>query len=355
MCLWYAHLFRLIALLPWTGSYTVPLIGVILVTMTHQATARSYSNIAFIKYWGNQDDDLCIPANDSISMNLEGLQVVTTVRFDDGFESDRLTINDQEMGGDPLTRVSVHLDHIRQMAATDMRAEVVSESNFPAGAGMASSAAAFAALSAAACDALGLNPDERQLSTLARLGSGSASRSIPGGYVEWYAGNDHESSYAETIAPPDHWNLIDLVAIISKEHKATGSTGGHRLASTSLLQAARVADTPRRIKTCRQAILERDFEAFTQIVEHDTLLMHAVMMTCQPSLIYWLPETLELIEATRRYRAEGLPVCFTIDAGPNVHMITTADYQDQVKAKLADIRSVQEVLVAGVGGPTELV
>ncbi len=287
-------------------------------------------------------------------MNLDGLQTVTTVRFDQALKADQLTINDRAQSGESLERVSKHLDHFRQLAATDMRAEIISESNFPAGAGIASSAAAFAALSAAACGALGLNPDERQLSTLARLGSGSASRSIPGGFVEWYAGSDHESSYAEAIAPPDHWNLVDLVAVISKEHKETGSTGGNQLAGTSPLQVGRVADAPRRIDICRQAILARDFDALAEVVEHDTLLMHAVMMTSQPALIYWLPGTLELIEAARNWRSEGLPVCFTIDAGPNVHMITLAEYKDQIQAKLSAVDFVQEILIAGVGGPTKL-
>lgn len=318
------------------------------------ATARAYSNIAFIKYWGNRDAGLRLPANGSISMNLAGLETVTTVQFEPGLRADELSLDGQPAAGAALERVSRHLDLLRALAGVNLRARVTSRNTFPTGTGIASSASAFSALTVAAAAALGLALGERQLTTLARQGSGSASRSVPGGFVEWYAADTDAESYAESIAPPEHWDLVDLVAIVSREHKAVGSTGGHALAATSPLQSARVADTPRRLDVCRRAIFERDFAAFAEIIEQDALMMHGVMMTSAPPLVYWQPPTLALIDAVQRWRAGGLPVAFTIDAGPNVHVITTSAHAASIEARLRDVEGVLEVLSAVPGGPAHL-
>jgi diphosphomevalonate decarboxylase len=321
----------------------------------HTATARSFSNIAFIKYWGNRDDALRLPSNGSISMNLKGIETITTVRFDPSLSTDRLALDGVEQDGVPLERASRHLDVIRSMAGTALHAAVESRNNFPTGTGIASSASAFSALTIAACAALGLTPDERMLSRLARRGSGSACRSVPGGFVEWHAGRDDETSFAESIAPPEHWDLVDLVAIVSSEHKAVGSTGGHALALTSPLQGARVADTPRRLDSCRDAILKRNFARFADVIEHDTLLMHAVMMTSRPTLIYWLPATLRIIESVRQWRLGGLDAAFTIDAGPNVHVLTTGATRDEVRRRLEQVEGIERLLEAGPGGPAQVI
>jgi diphosphomevalonate decarboxylase len=197
--------------------------------------------------------------------------------------------------------------------------------------------------------------DTAELSRLARRGSGSASRSVPGGFVEWYAGSDHESSYAKSIAPADHWALNDCVAIVSETHKDTGSSEGHTLAPTSSLQAARVAGANERLDICRQTILERDFSAFARIVELDSNMMHAVMMTSQPPLIYWQPATLDIMQAVGRWREEGLDVCYTIDAGPNVHVISPTGQGDTVRGLLSKIPGVSDVIQATPGGPARLV
>ena len=166
-----------------------------------EITAIAHPNIAFIKYWGNRDEALRLPANGSISMNLAGLQTRTTVHVDVNLPTDKLTLNDQSLDGPPLERVTTFLDVIRSMANVDGYAHVSSENNFPMGAGIASSASAFAALSLAASAAYGLVLDEAALSRLARRGSGSACRSVPGGFVEWLAGDGDESSHARSIAP----------------------------------------------------------------------------------------------------------------------------------------------------------
>jgi diphosphomevalonate decarboxylase len=246
------------------------------------------------------------------------------------------------------------LDRVRALSEVDAYAVVESENNFPAGAGIASSASAFAALSLAASAAAGLALKEKQLSQLARTGSGSACRSIPAGFVEWQAGSDHQSSYAFSIAPPEHWDLVDLVVLISSRHKAIGSTQGHRLADSSPLQKTRVTDAERRLSICRKAILERDFPLFANIVEQDSSLMHAVMMTSNPALYYWEPGTLEIMQAVESWREQGHSVCFTIDAGPNVHVICPASEKGKLKEKISSYKSVKSILECTPGGGARL-
>lgn len=320
----------------------------------HTAAAIAHPNIAFIKYWGNRDHALRLPANGSISMNLAGLETRTVVTWDEG-EEDRLWLNGLLVEGAAQQRVTAFLDIVRQLAGFHLRASVRSENNFPAGAGIASSASAFAALALAATAAAGLDLDAVALSRLARRGSGSACRSVPGGFVEWLAGSGDKDSFAVSIAPPEHWPLVDVIAVISTAHKETGSTEGHALAATSPLQAARLADTPRRLEICRRAILQRDFEAFAEVVEQDSTLMHAVMMTSSPPLFYWQPTTLAVLHAVRRARQGGLAVCATVDAGPNVHLICEKESAPAVLQLLGDIPGIQQVYLAPVGEGARLV
>ena len=319
---------------------------------TYSATSIAHPNIAFIKYWGNRDASLRLPVNGSISMNLDGLFTRTTVSFQSSLRLDELIINGREVTGKGLERVSAILDFVRKSAGLRLMAGVVSENNFPVGAGVASSAAAFAALALAATRAAGLDWPEAAISRLARLGSGSASRSIPSGFVEWSMGTGDDDSFAVSIAPPEHWALADCVAVVSAGHKATGSTEGHALAPSSPLQAARVADAPRRLDICRKAILQCDFDALAAIIEHDSDIMHAVMMTSHPALFYWKPATLAVMESVREWRASGLPVAYTIDAGPNVHVICTQAAAPNVAELLKALPGVSNVLVARVGYAT---
>jgi len=317
------------------------------------STALAHPNIAFMKYWGNRDNELRLPVNGSISMNLDGLFTKTTVTFNSS-KQDSLKINNAEIKGKGLDRVSYILDIVRKMANIDDKAEVTSENNFPAGAGIASSAAAFAALALSASKAAGLNLSESELSKLARRGSGSASRSIPSGFVEWQMGTSEEDSFAFSIADVNHWNLVDCIAVVSVAHKKTGSTEGHAIADTSPLQNARVADTTRRLDICRNAILNKDFEAFANIIEHDSDMMHSVMMTSNPPLMYWQAATVEIFHQVREWRKSGLPVGYTVDAGANVHVLCLGDYAKEVEKRLRELNGVKDVLVAGVGSGAKI-
>jgi diphosphomevalonate decarboxylase len=319
----------------------------------HQGTATSIAcaNIAFIKYWGNCNPDSRIPANGSISMNLDGLFTRTTVTFDPALMADQLILNGKPSSGPALARVIAFLESVRNLAGIQVFAKVESQNNFPMGAGIASSASAFAALSLAASRAAGLALSERQLSQLARTGSGSACRSVPGGFVEWKVDACDTNSAAESLAPAGHWDLVDCVAIISTAHKPTGSTQGHALAYSSPLQIGRVNDAPRRLEICRTAIMKKDFEALAEIMELDSNIMHAVIMTSRPPILYWLPATLAVMQAVDSWRKHGLPACYTIDAGPNVHVITPAQSAEQVAQQLRQIPGVSDLLLAHPGGP----
>jgi diphosphomevalonate decarboxylase len=318
------------------------------------ASAVAHPNIAFIKYWGNRDHLLRLPANGSLSMNLGSLKTQTTVEFDRQLKTEQLRINDKDALPEQVKRVSAFLDIVRQMAGIEHFARVDSQNSFPSGSGIASSSSAFAALALAATRAVGLDLSEQALSRLARRGSGSASRSVPAGFVEWRAANTDEDSYGSSIAPADHWALEDCIAIVSEEHKAIGSSQGHKLADSSPLQAARIASAEARLATCRQAILQRDFAALAQVTELDNHLMHAVMMTSQPPLLYWQPASIAVMHEVSEWRAAGMPACYTLDAGPNVHVICGAAFADKVAAQLGQIPGVVRVLRSGPGGTVQL-
>jgi diphosphomevalonate decarboxylase len=318
---------------------------------SREATGISCANIAFIKYWGNRDDRLRLPANSSISMNLAGLTSTTRVRFSPDLSADALNLNGRPIAGPGLERAASLLDRVRSLAGLAWKADVTSENNFPTGAGIASSASGFAALAVAAACAAGLDLPESELSRLARGASGSACRSVPAGFVEWQACNEDDCSYACSIAPPEHWELMDCVAVVSQAHKATVSQDGHALAGTSPLQAARLAGAEQRVATCRDAILSRDFDALAQVMELDSNLMHAVIMTSTPQVLYWQPATLAVMQAVVDWRMHGLPVAYTIDAGPNVHAICLSSFAGEVARRLGEIPGVQSVLTAAPGGP----
>lgn len=319
------------------------------------ATSVACPNIAFVKYWGNRDASLNIPSNGSISMNLDGLTTHTTVTFNPALPADVLSLNGMPVSGQAYSRVSRFLDRVRGLSGLSLYARVESSNNFPMGAGMASSASAFAALSLAASTAAGLSLSERDLSRLARTGSGSACRSIPGGFVEWQAGEGDQGSFAFTIAPPEHWDLVDCIALISSVHKPTGSNQGHTLADTSPLQAARLVKVQQDLASCRKAILERDFEGLAALVELESNLMHAVMTTSFPPLFYWQPATLQVMQLVQEWRKSGLPACYTVDAGPNVHVLCQGDALTQVSGGLSEIPGVERVLAAHPGGPARLI
>ncbi|MBI4362732.1 MAG: diphosphomevalonate decarboxylase [Euryarchaeota archaeon] len=313
-----------------------------------KATAVACPNIALIKYWGNRDDALRLPANGSISMTLGGLRTATTVEWG-GWPRHRVTVDGRVPEGAARERVGAHLERLRRFAGLRSRARVVSRNTFPASSGLASSASGFAALTAAALWAAGKRPTRRALSTLARLGSGSASRSVFGGFVEWLPGAAHGDSYAFPLAPPEWWDLVDLSVIVSQREKAVSSERGHRLASTSELHRARVEGTRRSLAEVRGAILRRDIRLLGKWAEHDALAMHAVMLTSSPPLLYWEPETVLLWREVARWREESIPVYMTLDAGPNPHLLVPREWAERVEERVRLAVGEVEIFSSGPG------
>ncbi|MFK7804977.1 MAG: diphosphomevalonate decarboxylase [Anaerolineae bacterium] len=322
-----------------------------------KSTARAGSNIAFVKYWGNADDELRIPMNGSISMTLDAAHTITTVEFSSDFDKDILILNEEDAGEKATARASKHLDHLRGLAGTALRARIVSSNSFPTGAGIASSASGFACLTMAAAGALGLELDKPALSRIARLGSGSASRSIDGGFVEWVPGTTHEDSVAFELAPADHWDLVDIIAIVSQDEKDIGSSAGHPLAHTSPFYKARLEEvTNNTLPQVRQAIMDKDFHRFGELIEEEAISLHVASMTSRPSILYWGPGSLAIMHALRRWRKEGGPHgYYTIDAGPNIHVIAEKSSADALVAKLKEIPYVEDLIVCGPGAGAELI
>jgi diphosphomevalonate decarboxylase len=333
-----------------------------------RATAVAPANIAFVKYWGVRDAERTLPYNGSISMNLDACLTTTTVMFDPALEQDEVTLtlyggDARRAGGRPLERVVTHLDRLRALAGVAWRARVESSNNFPSDAGIASSAAAFAALTLAGATALDLGLDERQLSILTRRsGSGSACRSIPTGYVEWRIPEGaydpvvwDQESYATSLAAPDHWALADVVAVVDVEAKKIGSAENHRLAATSAYFPARLAELPARLDAVRAATAARDLAALGEAVEADAVSMHAVCMTSRPPSFYWNAGTMTVIQAVRGWRAEGLQSYFTIDAGPNVHVICAAADRIEVERRLRELPGVLFTIGNGVGAGARII
>lgn len=321
-----------------------------------KAAARARSNIALVKYWGKRDIELNLPAVGSISITLEALWSDTEIEFDDAFDSDSLIL-DGEQRRDELERVSRCLDILRERAGTEMRAHVVSSNNFPTAAGLASSASGFAALVAAADSALGLGLSDRELSIVARRGSGSAARSLFGGYVEMHAGiaTDGSDSFAEPLLDATAWPLDVLVAITARGAKAVGSGAGMtRSASSSAYYPAWVDSHPDDMEEARSAIERRDFEALADVAESSCLKMHAAAMAARPPLLYWNGATLEALERVRALRQSGVPVFFTIDAGPQLKAVCEPASRGEVLAALRDTPGVLDVLVSGLGPRVEL-
>lgn len=304
--------------------------------MTPTATASANTNIALIKYWGKVDESLTIPATSSLSLTLDDTWTTTTVSFDGGSDGeDAVTINGSSPGGTQLSRVTRFLDLVRELSGQTARASVTSSSTVPLAAGLASSAAGFAALAAAASRAAGLHLDDRSLSRLARRGSGSATRSIFGDLVLWNAGVDDDTSYAEPVESA--LDLAMVVAVVSDRRKTISSRKAMReTMSASPLYPAWVEASREDLRTALAAVRSGDLPALGEVVEANALGMHATMIASRPGIMYWMPQTVEALHAIRDMRGEGLPVWATIDAGPNVKALTQAGSAEQIADALRE-------------------
>lgn len=327
-----------------------------------KSTWLATPNIAVVKYWGKRDNALNLPDNGSVSVTMdESLRTVTSVEFDPSLREDILILNGKPALQGETERASRVLNAIRKEAGIRTKARVSSKNNFPTAAGIASSASGFAALACAASDAAGLRATGKQLSMFARLGSGSACRSVLGGFVEWKMGvkKDGSDSYAVQIAPASHWGgLRNVIAITNPERKKIGSASGMEItAKTSKLYPERVRLNPKIIGMMKRAIMARNLENFLTLTMRESSHMHAVMLDSFPPIIYLNDISRKIMRAVLEYNESRGEVCagYTFDAGPNAHVYTTAKCENEVRKLLSGVEGVQKIIVCAPGnGPRKL-
>jgi diphosphomevalonate decarboxylase len=317
----------------------------------HGVAAQAQPNIALIKYWGKRDAELNLPVVGSISITLDALWTRTRVSFEPDLEHDRVSLNGREDAAE-ARRVIACLDLLRRRAGVDWRAVVDSRNNFPTAAGLASSASGFAALVEAGSLALDLELSDAEKSVLARRCSGSAARSIFGGFVEWAHGQraDGTDSVASPLLDAREWPLRVAVAITSTAAKEVGSSEGmRRTAQTSPFQPAWIETQETDLAAARHAILSRDFEALAAVSEYSCLKMHALALAAQPGLLYWNGATVECMRRIRALRQQGLAVFFTVDAGPQVKAVCEPQALAAVSTELRGVPGVLDVVESGLG------
>ncbi|MFD5598851.1 diphosphomevalonate decarboxylase [Leucobacter sp. NPDC058333] len=313
------------------------------------ATARAFPNIALVKYWGKQDENLILPVAGSLSLTLDALPTTTTVALDEGAEFDAFSLNGAVASADATGRVTRFLDRVRELAGSETRASVVSTNEAPTGAGLASSASGFAALATAAASAYGLDLDRADLSRLARRGSGSASRSLIDGLAVWHAGDDAQS-FAEPVAGPD---MRMVIVTVDTAQKAVSSRAAmRRSALTSPFFPAWITSTEESLAAMIEACAADDFTRVGRITESHALRMHAVIQSCDPPIRYLAPTSIAVFDAVAALRDQGLDAYSTADAGPNVAVIVRPEQAEELCNALQGFGSVRLV---GPGAGAELI
>ena len=317
-----------------------------------KATAKAHTNIALIKYWGKRDEKLFLPTNSSLSITLDRFYTVTTVEFSESFTGDRFYLNGEKMNDKETQKVSRFLDLVRGLAGKNIYATVDSINHVPTAAGFASSASGYCALAGAACKALGLEVSEKELSRIARQGSGSASRSVYGGFVEWQMGEkeDGSDSHAVPILPPDAWDLSILSVVLNtKKKKISSREGMKRTVETSCFYDGWLKTVPVDLKEAKEAIADRDFTKLGQVLERNALKMHATTLGANPPFLYWESATLDVMDAVYELREQGIEAYFTIDAGPNVKVVCERKNEEKVRATLEVLPATNQVYVCHPG------
>jgi diphosphomevalonate decarboxylase len=328
-------------------------------------TATAPSNIAFIKYWGKRNPELQWPANDSLSMTLDHCKTITTARRTD-LPYDSFTFNEQTMTSQehPHHKIFNHISLIRRTYGLNGSLLISSENTFPTGCGIASSASGFAALTLATAAALtgqhtwdhlnAFGITRSNVANLARMGSGSAGRSLFGGYVMWAAGGSPTEQSVSQLYQADHWDLADIIVVLSDDEKKVSSSEAHLAAWGSPLFHIRLAGLSQRFQILNEALKGRDLEKLGAVIEDDALEMHAVAMTGTPPVCYLNTDTQNLLAWVRHERSAGrFNGWFTVDAGPNVHVICRSQDSKDLSNHIKKNWTSAKIIIDHVGqGPT---
>jgi len=314
------------------------------------ATAKAHTNIALVKYWGKKDQDLIIPQTDSLSLTLNEFYTTTTVNFDNHLTSDLVAIDQHILSKKEAQKVAHVLDIVRQLSGIKSFAWVDSINHVPTAAGLASSASAFAALAGAASVAAGLNLSSRDLSRLARRGSGSATRSIYGGLVEWQKGTDDDSSFAQPVLENVDFPIEMLAVLVdTKKKKVSSRSGMQSSVETSPYYDAWRQVVANDMVAIKQAIKAKDIDQIGHIAEENALRMHALTFSADPGFTYFNGETLTIIKAVEDLRNQGVNCYYTMDAGPNVKVIYDRGNRNKIVEELSNIVGPERLVVSQPG------
>lgn len=318
--------------------------------------ARAYTNIALIKYWGKENQALILPKNNSLSLTLDGFYTETEVLFTEEATKDCFYLDGVKQSEQATKKVTTFLNLVRERANCPFFAVVRSHNHVPTAAGLASSASGLAALAGACNQALGLNLAPKELSKLARRGSGSACRSIFGGFVEWERGDSDETSYALPIdAQGWEQELAMIFLLINDQPKDVSSREGmQRTVETSAFYPQWVKEAQEDLHIAKEAIQHHDFQKLGVVMEANALKMHATTLAAVPPFTYWSPDSLRAMNLVRSIRQAGLPCYFTMDAGPNVKVLCQKKDVAAIFEALSSTFSDQQMVVAYAGPGIEL-
>lgn len=313
--------------------------------------ARAYTNIALIKYWGKKDEELILPMNNSLSLTLDAFYTETEVIFSDTLAKDEFYLDGEQQDEKATKKISTFLDLVREKGQTTLYAKVISQNFVPTAAGLASSASGLAALAGACNEALQLGLDNVGLSRLARRGSGSACRSIYGGFVEWEKGVDDLTSYAKQI-PSDHFedDLAMVFLLLNDQQKDVSSRDGmRRTVETSSFYQGWLDSLDADLAQLKQSITDKNFQSLGETMERNALKMHGTTLAANPPFTYWSPDSLKAMQAVRDLRKQGIPCYFTMDAGPNVKVLVEKKHLTAVKTACSRLFSEKQVVSAQAG------
>ena len=313
--------------------------------------ARAYTNIALIKYWGKKNEELILPMNNSLSLTLDAFYTETEVIFSDSYMVDEFYLDGTLQDEKATKKVSQFLDLFRKEAGLSLKASVISQNFVPTAAGLASSASGLAALAGACNTALKLGLDDLSLSRFARRGSGSACRSIFGGFDEWEKGHDDLSSYAKPV-PSDSFedDLAMVFVLINDQKKEVSSRNGmRRTVETSSFYQGWLDSVEGDLYQLKQAIKTKDFQLLGETMERNGLKMHGTTLAAQPPFTYWSPDSLKAMDAVRQLRKKGIPCYFTMDAGPNVKVLVENSHLSEVQETFTKLFSKEQVITAHAG------
>ncbi|WP_439426083.1 diphosphomevalonate decarboxylase [Oenococcus alcoholitolerans] len=295
------------------------------------AKAKAFTNIALIKYWGKKNILWNLPTTSSIGLTLDAFFTETEVKIDSDLKEDFFLFEGKQRQNKKVSKV---MDHLRKISGNNNFAVIKSRNTVPFSNGFASSSSAFAALTRAGAHAYGLNLNDQELSTIARLGSGSASRSIFGGFSIWHAGSDHQSSFAESFLDPVDFDIRVVDIISDNEIKKISSSTGMQLAQSSPDYPKWVSDSKQQFDEMKIAIQKKDLESIGRIAEKNSLAMHELNRNCVKPFDYFTDQTREIINFIQNMRKKSFLIYATIDAGPNVKALTNNDTALKLKKEL---------------------